>query len=47
MDRSQITLGSFLNGVTDMAIALQETRNNLFEATNVYTRTSGIYMVIV
>ncbi|HEX6686437.1 MAG TPA: non-reducing end alpha-L-arabinofuranosidase family hydrolase [Candidatus Limnocylindrales bacterium] len=34
--RSQTSVGSFPNGMTNTVIAMQDTRNNLFEAANVY-----------
>jgi Glycosyl hydrolase family 62/Cellulose binding domain len=46
--RSQTSLGSFPNGMTNTVIALQDSRNNLFEASNVYkVQGTNQYLLLV
>ncbi|KAH7399620.1 alpha-L-arabinofuranosidase precursor [Pyrenochaeta sp. MPI-SDFR-AT-0127] len=45
--RSQTPVSQFPNGMSEPVIALQDTKNNLFEAANVYTLGPSSYLLLV
>ncbi|UPX18887.1 uncharacterized protein EKO05_0009170 [Ascochyta rabiei] len=45
--RSQTAVGNFPNGMSEPVIALNDTRNALFEASNVYHVDGGKYLLLV